>query len=123
MDEKMGNELPKRGNSLPILDVDFAGLSYEAAVAAAIRQELGGNPHATKLLARRTGTSPSTAKNWLSGSAGPSGAHLIELMRSSDLVFEVVLMLAGRIGNSADDSRKEASKLLRRAIEILEHRV
>lgn len=35
-------------------------------------------------------------RNWLSGAAGPSGAHLIDLMRSSDEVFEAVMKLAGR---------------------------
>jgi hypothetical protein len=119
MDEKVGNELPKKGNSLPLPDADLVGMSYEAAIAAAVRQELGGSHQAIKTLMRRTGASARTAKNWLSGSAGPTGAHLIELMRTSDLVYEVVLELAGR-KRSKFNSLKEASNLLKRAIAIVE---
>ncbi len=67
-----------------------------AHVAAAIGQELGGSHQAIKTLRRRTGASERTAKNWMSGTVGPSGAHLIELMRTSDVICEVVLILAGR---------------------------
>lgn len=35
-------------------------------------------------------------KNWLAGVSGPSGEHLIDLVRSSDEVLEVLLVLAGR---------------------------
>jgi hypothetical protein len=43
-----------------------------------------------------TGANERTAKNWLSGVNGPSGEHLLRLMRSSDRVFECVLMLSDR---------------------------
>lgn len=120
MSEKVGNEFPKMGSSLPILAADLVGLSYEAAIAAAVRQELGGSHQAIKTLMRRTGASARTAKNWLSGSAGPSGVHLIDLMRSSDLVFGVVLGLAGRDGYATTSGVPAATKLLKRAVALLE---
>jgi len=35
-------------------------------------------------------------KNWLAGVSGPSGQHLVDLIRHSDDVLEVLLILAGR---------------------------
>jgi hypothetical protein len=43
-----------------------------------------------------TGANERTAKNWLSGSNGPSGEHLLQLMRNADRVFECVLRLSDR---------------------------
>jgi hypothetical protein len=45
---------------------------------------------------RWTGANERTTKNRLSGTNGPSGEHLLELMRNSDLVFERVLELVDR---------------------------
>jgi hypothetical protein len=45
---------------------------------------------------RWTGANERTTKNWLSGANGPSGEHLLEIMRKSDLVFECVLELIDR---------------------------
>ena len=120
MREKMGNEFPKMGNSLPIPEADRSAMSYEAIIAAAVRQELGGSHQAIKTLMRRTGASARTAKNWLSGSAGPSGAHLVELMRSSDLVFAAVLRMAGRERAVIGGRLAEASELLKRVLALLE---
>jgi hypothetical protein len=60
------------------------------------RQELDGNNKPVKTIMRWTGAGESTVKNWASGLRGPSGAHLIALMRNSDVTFEAVMMLAGR---------------------------
>ncbi|HEY1613982.1 MAG TPA: hypothetical protein VGF97_09860 [Rhizomicrobium sp.] len=120
MRPKMGNEIPKMGNSLPIAAVNGAGLSYEQTIAAALRQELGGTNKAIKTLVRWTGAHDRTVKNWLSGSAGPSGTHLIRLMRSSDIVFDAVLKLAGRDRDMASGQIAEAGELLKRAVRLLE---
>jgi hypothetical protein len=45
---------------------------------------------------RWTGASERTAKNWLSGSCGPSGDNLVQLARESDGVLATVLALASR---------------------------
>lgn len=119
MSGKMGNGFPKMGNPLPIAGADSIGMSYEAVVAAAVRRELGGSNQAIKTLMRRTGASARTAKNWLSGSVGPSGVHLVELMRSSDEVFDAVLRMAGRDGTRSVRSVTEATQLLKRAVALL----
>ena len=120
MSTKMGNEFPKMGNSLPLLSLDLMNLPYEAAIASALREELGGSHQAIKTLMRRTNASARTAKNWLSGAAGPSGAHLVGLMRSSDLVFQVVLKMAGREVASTSPRLVEARDLLCRASQLLD---
>ncbi len=69
---------------------------YRQAISSALSQELGGAGRAAKETARWTGASERTAKNWISETYGPTGENLIELMRHSDTVFDVVLVLAGR---------------------------
>ncbi|TFI57505.1 hypothetical protein E2493_14975 [Sphingomonas parva] len=69
---------------------------YAVAIADALRTELGESHRATKTLMRWTGASDRTAKNWLTGSFGPSGEHLLMLARESDSVLATVLALAGR---------------------------
>jgi len=120
MSAKMGNEFPKRGNSLPISALEVGELPYETAIALALREELGGSHQAIKTLMRRTNASARTAKNWLSGAAGPSGAHLIGLMRSSDLVFQVVLRMTGRDQSLTHPRLVEARDLLKRASHLLD---
>ena len=119
MSAKMGNEFPKMGSSLPLSGLQSEP-SYGAVVAEAVRRELGGSHQAIKTLMRRTGASARTAKNWLSGSAGPSGAHLVELMRSSDFVFEAVLKMAGRDQALNASKLAQARELVRRAGILLE---
>jgi hypothetical protein len=47
-------------------------------------------------LVRWTGTNERTVKNWIAGKNGPSGEHLVALVRHSDVVFKTVLFLAAR---------------------------
>lgn len=89
--------LPKTGNS-------FRGnqsrkklnAQYAVAIAKALRKQLGVTHQATKTIMRWTGASERSAKNWLSGAMGPSGAYLIILMTQSEEVLTTALTLAGR---------------------------
>ena len=85
---------PKTGKNLP--GQSRPSDVYAEAIAEALRTELGATHRATKTLMRWTGASERTAKNWLSGRCGPSGYHLIQLARESDIVLATVLALAGR---------------------------
>lgn len=85
---------PKTGNKLPPDRLDSH--VYASAIADALRTELGQSHRATKTLMRWTGASERTAKNWLSGSCGPSGDNLVQLARESDCVLATILGLAGR---------------------------
>ncbi|MGR1581063.1 XRE family transcriptional regulator [Thalassobius sp. S69A] len=73
-----------------------SAVEYREAVRSALTYELGGAGRAAKATIKWTGVSERTAKNWIAGSYGPSGEHLIGLMKHSDAVLDVVLQLAGR---------------------------
>jgi hypothetical protein len=89
--------LPKMGKRFPNRDgKGSAGLSYSRAIAAALRGELGETHQAIKIVMRWTGAGERSAKNWLGGTRGPTGEHLLSLIRNSDAVLNAVLRLAGR---------------------------
>jgi hypothetical protein len=85
--------LPKKGIVFP--NVENLG-AYPAAIACALQNQLGNTRQATKIVMRWTGAGERTVKNWLAGVSGPSGQHLVELIRHSDEVLEILLLLAGR---------------------------
>ena len=70
--------------------------SFSATIATALRRAYGPTHAAVKSVVACTGANERAAKNWLDGRNGPSGEHLIELLRHSDEVLEAVLRLAGR---------------------------
>jgi hypothetical protein len=89
--------LPKMGKRFPNRDgKGSAGLSYPRAIAAALRGELGATHQAIKIVMRWTGAGERSAKNWLGGTRGPTGEHLLSLVRNSDAVLDAVLRLSGR---------------------------
>lgn len=109
---------PKMGKTFPDDDegkVD--GIKYQMAIAAALKRELGGSHRAIKIVMRWTGVSERTAKNWLAGSHGPAGEHLVELMRNSNEVLAAVLVLAGRgelkIGAGLHETRETLLQVLK----------
>ena len=108
---------PKMGKTFPDDDerkVDR--IKYQMAIAAALKRELGGSHRAIKIVMRWTGVSERTAKNWLAGSHGPAGAHLVALMRNSNEVLAAVLVLAGRgelkIGAGLHETRETLLQVL-----------
>lgn len=90
-----GNVLPKMGKELPMTGRD-GSFAYAPAIAEALTTELKGSNRAIKTVMRWTGASERTVKGWLSGTTGPSGAHLVALLQNSDTLLERVLSLAGR---------------------------
>ena len=90
MFHKKGNIFQRRGQGA------VSPVEYREAIAAALFYELGGAGRAAKTTIKWTGVTERTAKNWISSSYGPSGEHLLELMRHSDAVFFAILGLAGR---------------------------
>ena len=85
--------LPKKGIVFP--NGENLG-PYPRAVAYALKAELGSTHQAVKIIRKWTGAEERTVKNWLAGISGPSGQHLIDLIRHSDHVLAVLLFLAGR---------------------------
>lgn len=89
--------LPKKGKVFPNRDGrSHSKIHYATAIAAALREDLGGTHQATKTVMRWTGASERTVKNWFAARSGPSGEHLVALIHHSDRAFEALLLLAGR---------------------------
>ncbi len=84
--------MPKKGN---VFLPPRKG-SYAREIAGALKRELGGTHQTVKIVMKWTGAGERTVKNWLSGEIGPSGPHLIALIRHSDAVMEAMLHSAGR---------------------------
>ncbi|MFZ1989611.1 MAG: hypothetical protein WAW96_07540 [Alphaproteobacteria bacterium] len=97
MASKKGKVLPKKGKMLPVAgDARPRAEDYARVVSVALRQHLGGTSSATKMVMRWTGASERTVKHWFAGTTGPSGEHLVALVRHSDLVLNGFLNLSGR---------------------------
>ena len=87
---------PKKGKVFPKTAKRISPEEFAKSISIALREELGSSHIAAKTIMRWTGASERTAKNWLSGSCGPSGKHLVQLARESDVIMATVLVLAGR---------------------------
>lgn len=104
MRTEKGRKLHRKGRTLHASGGDGGdGDAYAATLAAALRSELGGLRAAAKTLMRWTGAGERTVKAWLAGISGPSGDHLISLLRHSDEVFAAVLRMSGRAAPSGRD--------------------
>jgi hypothetical protein len=106
---------PKTGKKFQTCSrAEYAGL-----IADILRKELGGSHQAHKTLMRWTGANQRSARNWLSGSHGPSGEHLLHLMQHSDRVFECVLRLSNRRAVLCDDKLSHVRNTLQQTAELL----
>lgn len=92
---RCGMWLQKTGNIFPNKASPVSAALYASAISQALRHELGETQNAVKIVARWTGASERTVKNWFAARCGPSGEHLISLAQHSSDVFEVLLLLAG----------------------------
>jgi hypothetical protein len=92
-----GNSLPKSGKELHSPSRRRGRASaYSVAVSEALKIQLDGSSHTTKKVMRWTGASERTVKGWLSGTNGPCGEHLVELMENSDEVWDSLRKLTKR---------------------------
>jgi hypothetical protein len=96
--------VPIKGNSLPNSGKELHSVprrrrradGYSVAVSEALKTQVSGSSHATKKLIRWTGASERAVKGWLSGTNGPCGEHLVELMEKSDEVWDSLRRLTKR---------------------------
>ena len=87
----------KMGNTFPRDKADHVSkYEYSEAVSAALVRELGKSHRAIKTLMKWTGANERTAKNWLSGANGPSGQHLVDILKHSDQLVFALAELTGR---------------------------
>ncbi|MEE4350075.1 MAG: hypothetical protein V2J26_07590 [Pacificimonas sp.] len=89
---EMGTAVPKMGTFAHLIDQP---IDYRTAMAMALQEELGSTCRTIRMAMRRTDASERTVKDWLAGERGPSGDHLIALVRHSDAVLFMLLELAG----------------------------
>ena len=108
---------PKTGRKIP--NGCDRTTAYAAQIAEILQHELGKSHQAHKTLMKWTGANERTAKNWLSGTNGPSGEHLLQLMRHSDFVFECVLKLADRKAVISDRHLGKMRNALQATAELL----
>lgn len=87
-----GEELPKKGKKLPSVR---RRREHIHALAAVLKEELARGASIKTIMAW-TGASERTVKGWLSGSSGPSGLYLEGLVRSSEAVYELLMIRTGR---------------------------
>lgn len=71
---------PKKGKVLPKKLQEDGG--FAVLVARVLRRSVGERSSAIKVVARWTGATERTVKNWFSGQNGPSGDHFLELVRN-----------------------------------------
>jgi hypothetical protein len=73
-----------------------------------------------------TGAGERSVKNWLAGISGPSGQHLIEPIRHSDAVLEILLAASGRqqivAAMKLVDARSKIAELLAELDAMMEMR-
>ena len=90
--------LPKRGRSLP--PGSGGGehpRRYAEIISLALKTELDDTRRTIKTVQRWTSASERTVKNWLSGSCGPGGDHLIAMLIHSDTVLQMLLIASRRL--------------------------
>jgi hypothetical protein len=88
---------PKRGNAFPSPAIRKVSPSaYRAAIAGALKAELGDTHQAIKIVRRWTGASERTVKNWFAAKNSLGGEQLIILLGHSDGVLDAVLRLSSR---------------------------
>ena len=94
--------------------------TYAAAIASALRTELGSTHQSIKTLMKWTEANEKTAKNWLAGTHGPSGHHLISLILHSDGVFAEVMRITNRHGALGTDELHQLRVRLRMTLGTLD---
>ena len=69
---------------------------YSSEIAAALQDWARTRGLGAKVVASWTGANEKTVKNWFAGRYGPSGEHLVVLVRQSDEMLKAFLKLADR---------------------------
>ncbi|MBR0968508.1 hypothetical protein JQ554_30520 [Bradyrhizobium diazoefficiens] len=108
--KKDRNNRSSSGKEIP--DGRFAQI-----IADALHREFGDTHAAIKTVVGLTKANERAVKNWFMAKNGPTGQHLVDLVRTSDEVLEAVLLLSGRrdlvIAKKLSDSKQVLAKMLR----------
>ncbi|OSI34586.1 hypothetical protein [Bradyrhizobium canariense] len=104
-------------NSCPGQSNEIGGAEFTRAIAQALHREFGDTHAAVKTVVSLTKAHERAVKNWFSAKNGPTGRHLVDLVRTSDEVLEAVLRMSGRndliVAKKLGDSKQMLLKMLK----------
>lgn len=104
------------GNPHPDGATDLGSAEFAREIAEALHKEFGETHAAIKTVVALTKANERAVKNWFSAKNGPTGRHLVDLVRISDEVLEAVLRMSGRsdliLAKKLGDSKQTLIKML-----------
>lgn len=110
-----------QGSSDRVTETD--NYDFTTEISETLRECLGSTHAAVKTVMAFTGAGERTVKNWFEGKNAPNGENLVELIRHSDEVLEVILLMAGRedilAGKLLVDAREQLVAMLETIDQLL----
>ncbi|WP_369720176.1 hypothetical protein AB8Z38_23610 [Bradyrhizobium sp. LLZ17] len=104
-------------NSYPPMVNEIGSAEFTRTIAQALHKEFGDTHAAVKTVVALTRANERAVKNWFSAKNGPTGRHLVDLVRTSDEVLEAVLRMSGRsdliVAKKLGESKRTLLKMLR----------
>jgi hypothetical protein len=113
--------LLKKGKKFPKADARSPASPFVQAISAALAEELKRDGVTIKAVAQWANVNERTVKNWVSGQCGPSGDHLVELVRCSDHLAVAFLRLADRPHVSLLFQLRQVRAILCQTLMAVEH--
>lgn len=115
-----GEELPIKGGKSPSARVrQEQAQEFARAIAEALKEELVRGASIKTIMAW-TGAGERTVKEWLAGSNAPRAFQVECLMRSSDLIYERLMVRTGRKPVVNRESLKALKEQLTRLAEEID---
>ena len=84
------------GKNIPDPPDDCLNVRFAQVIADALHRDFGETHAAVKTVVGLTKANERAVKNWFMAKNGPTGRNLVDLIRISDEVLEVVLVMCGR---------------------------
>jgi hypothetical protein len=104
------------GKDIPDRREDVLRGSFAQVIADALHREFDETHAAVKIVVGLTNANERAVKNWFMAKNGPTGKHLVDLIRISDEVLEAVLIMSGRhelvVAKKFADSKQALIKML-----------
>jgi hypothetical protein len=100
--------------------ITFPPGGFADAIAAALRREYGATHASVKTVVSLTGANERAVKNWFDAKNAPSAEFLVALARHSGEVFEMVLLMAGRVEHLRAKRIADATGKLREILMLLD---
>lgn len=96
---------------------EICGERFANVIADALHRQFGETHASVKTVVALTKANERAVKNWFSAKNGPTGQHLVDLVRNSDEVLEAVLLMSGRqelvVAKKFADAKQVLLKMLK----------